>query len=73
MKHDSTPSANLVKDPVCGMTIDPATAAGSSRHEGRDYYFCNRSCEAKFDADPAKYLSGSAPSEGHSCCGGHQH
>ena len=45
-------------DPVCGMRVDPEKAVGSSRHEGQTYYFCSRSCETKFDADPAKYLSG---------------
>jgi Cu+-exporting ATPase len=44
-------------DPVCGMTVDPATAVGSSRHDGKTYYFCSRGCEAKFDADPAGVLA----------------
>jgi len=45
-----------VTDPVCHMTIDPATAAGTSDYEGTTYYFCNLGCKAKFDADPRKYL-----------------
>ncbi|HKR67133.1 MAG TPA: copper-translocating P-type ATPase [Thermoanaerobaculia bacterium] len=41
-------------DPVCGMTVDPATAAGSSERDGVTYYFCSVSCKAKFDgAAPA--------------------
>jgi Cu+-exporting ATPase len=44
-----------VTDPVCGMSIDPATAAGSSTHEGRTFYFCSAACKAKFDADPHHY------------------
>ncbi len=43
-------------DPVCGMTVDPATAA-SYEHAGRKYYFCNPGCLAKFRSDPAKYLA----------------
>jgi Cu+-exporting ATPase len=45
-------------DPVCGMTVDPARAAGHIAHDGTTYYFCGKSCVAKFTADPAKYLSG---------------
>jgi len=43
-------------DPVCGMTVDPASAAGTHRHDGKDYYFCSTGCVAKFKADPQKYL-----------------
>ena len=46
------------KDPVCGMTIDSATAAGSSTHQGATYYFCSAGCKKKFDADPSKFASG---------------
>jgi len=42
-------------DPVCGMTVDPATAKFSTQHDGRTYYFCSGGCLAKFQADPAKY------------------
>jgi P-type Cu+ transporter len=43
-------------DPVCGMAVDPATAAGESEYEGKTYYFCNPGCKAKFEADPEAYL-----------------
>jgi len=43
-------------DPVCGMTVDPATAKFSTEHDGTRYYFCCGGCLAKFQADPAKYL-----------------
>jgi Cu+-exporting ATPase len=43
-------------DPVCGMTVDPASAAGSVQHAGKTYYFCSRHCVARFQADPEKYL-----------------
>ena len=46
----------MVKDLVCGMTIDPATAAGSSEYKGQTYYFCAPSCKKSFDEDPEKYL-----------------
>jgi P-type Cu+ transporter len=44
-------------DPVCGMTVDPAHAAGSSEYEGSTIYFCSKHCKTKFDADPAAYLN----------------
>jgi P-type Cu+ transporter len=44
-----------VKDPVCGMMVDPAHAAGSHEHAGRTYYFCSPFCVEKFRADPARY------------------
>jgi len=47
-------------DPVCGMTVEPATAAGSHTHGGQTYYFCSRHCLEKFAADPARFLGAPA-------------
>ncbi|HVK03549.1 MAG TPA: YHS domain-containing protein [Armatimonadaceae bacterium] len=47
-----------VKDPVCGMMIDPARAAGQSEYQGKVYYFCADVCKQKFDARPDVYASG---------------
>lgn len=44
-----------VKDPVCGMTVDTAAAAGSARYEGETYYFCSAACEREFNANPSRY------------------
>lgn len=46
----------MMRDPVCGMTVDPAKAAGNAEHQGETYYFCARGCVRKFLADPEKYL-----------------
>jgi Cu+-exporting ATPase len=46
-----------VKDPVCGMSVDPHTAAHRADHDGHPYYFCSAGCRTKFIADPAKYLT----------------
>ena len=48
--------AATVKDPVCGMEIDPATAAGKSEYKGQTYYFCSMGCKRDFDKDPEKYV-----------------
>jgi len=43
-------------DPICGMTVDPATATGSYDHRGQRYYFCGLSCLERFKADPERAL-----------------
>jgi Cu+-exporting ATPase len=48
----------MAVDPVCGMTVDPARAAGSFEYEGTTYYFCSNGCLAKFSADPQRFLAG---------------
>src|SRR5260221_10104961 len=52
----------MARDPVCGMTVDPATAAAHVEHLGDTYYFCAKSCAQKFSANPEKYLN--APAAG---------
>jgi Cu+-exporting ATPase len=52
-----------VKDLVCGMMIDPKTAAATSEYEGKTYYFCARGCKIAFDKDPQKYIQGQEESE----------
>jgi Cu+-exporting ATPase len=55
--HGASPSAHTVKDPVCGMDVDPHTAKHRAEHAGRTYYFCSEGCRTKFMASPARYLS----------------
>jgi Cu+-exporting ATPase len=43
-------------DPVCGMKVEPDSAAGTSTHAGTTYYFCSLGCKQKFDANPAEFL-----------------
>jgi Cu+-exporting ATPase len=49
-------------DPVCGMTVATATAAGSFEHEGTVYYFCSVHCLDRFRSDPASFLQQPAQS-----------
>ena len=46
-----------VTDPICGMSVAPATAAASVEHEGHTYYFCGKGCAKSFSADPGKYTT----------------
>jgi Cu+-exporting ATPase len=48
------------KDPVCGMTVNPATTPHRHTHHGQGYFFCSGGCRTKFAADPEKYLDPSA-------------
>jgi P-type Cu+ transporter len=45
------------KDPVCGMSVDPAKAAGRIEHGGKAYYFCSKRCAERFAQDPEKFLA----------------
>jgi Cu+-exporting ATPase len=44
-------------DPVCGMDVQPESAAGAWEHEGETYYFCSRGCLERFKVDPTRFLS----------------
>ncbi len=50
-------------DPVCGMQVNPQTAAGKSEYQGKTYYFCSPGCKKSFDKEPEKYLKN--PGSGH--------
>ncbi len=50
------PQTTLKKDPVCGMTVDPAKAIAKVEHAGETYYFCCSGCAQKFQARPQEYL-----------------
>ena len=56
---DPAAEPSKVTDPVCGMDVDPATAAATSEHRGETVSFCSSSCKERFDQDPERY----APSD----------
>lgn len=66
----TTTNQTAVKDPVCGMDIDPAKAAGFSERQGQTYYFCGLKCKEKFDHNPEQYLgkAGDSAKTGKGCC-----
>ncbi len=47
----------MATDPVCGMTVDPATARGVAQYQGDTYCFCSPGCMHRFLSEPAKYLA----------------
>ncbi len=60
----------IVKDPVCGMDVEPAAAPRQTEHKGQTYYFCGSKCKEKFDLNPEQYdeKSVEAAKGGHNCC-----
>src|SRR5713101_1283081 len=50
-------SALREKDPVCGMSVDPAKAAGKVQYGGKTYYFCSARCAERFSKEPEKFLA----------------
>jgi heavy metal translocating P-type ATPase len=52
-----------VKDPVCGMDVDPATSRYRAEYDGQVYYFCSEGCRATFEVEPAAHLEPHAGAE----------
>ncbi len=57
--HGDAAPGGYVKDPVCGMAVDPKNAAATAEHGGTTYYFCSASCHDKFEQTPAHYTGSS--------------
>jgi P-type Cu+ transporter len=57
---EAAPPAGKAIDPVCGMTVDIATAKHTHAHPGRTWYFCSARCREKFIADPGRYAAPAA-------------
>ena len=62
--ENSEHSATAVKDPVCGMAVDSATARHTIEHAGKTQYFCGARCAERFRAEPAKYILPAARAAG---------
>ena len=60
--HDADPhaTARQAVDPVCGMSVDPATARYKAEHAWTTYHFCSGQCRDKFTAEPKRYLAPNA-------------
>ena len=59
--HQDQHAPATVRDPVCGMTVDPATSKHRFDHHGEAFHFCSAGCKTKFAADPNAYLEKNAP------------
>ena len=59
--HGAANTDGIVRDPVCGMTVDPEAGKPSLRYEGHTYHFCSDGCRRKFEAAPQDYLTATDP------------
>ena len=58
------PAGEIIRDPVCGMFVDPAADKPTHRHEGRVYRFCCAGCRDKFAGEPERWLTAEDPVSG---------
>jgi P-type Cu+ transporter len=59
--HHHAGTKTLARDPVCGMSVDPATSKHRFDYRSETFHFCSARCRTKFAADPAKYLDKTKP------------
>ena len=64
-------TATHLKDPVCGMDVNPMTTRSQSEYEGQPYYFCSNACQLAFEDAPQQYLGLTDSAAGCACCGTH--
>ena len=57
--HTATPG--IIRDPVCGMTVDPDAGKPTAEYQGHTYHFCADGCRRKFEADPEAYRTATDP------------
>ena len=56
--HEGEP--RMAIDPVCKMKVDEQSAPGQTNYNGKDYFFCSKDCEQKFEHDPQQYTAEAA-------------
>ena len=59
--HHGAGETEIIRDPVCGMTVDAAAGKPTHEHEGRVFHFCSQGCRTKFAADPDAYITATDP------------
>ncbi|TPN89713.1 heavy metal translocating P-type ATPase [Mesorhizobium sp. CU2] len=60
-KNTAPAAEAVIRDPVCGMTVDPAAGKPTAEHGGRTFHFCSERCRGRFVADPQNYLTATDP------------
>src|SRR5580704_8861841 len=59
--HGRASARGMARDPVCGMSVDPATTRHRAEHDGDSYFFCGARCRERFVAEPARFLRPPGP------------
>src|SRR3954454_21935727 len=60
-KNGAVDVGAVLRDPVCGMTVDPAAGKPTAEHGGRQYHFCSERCRSRFAAQPGDYITAVDP------------
>ncbi|NJM92401.1 MAG: YHS domain-containing protein, partial [Rhodospirillaceae bacterium] len=58
---EAAEAGTIIRDPVCGMTVDPAAGKPFADHDGHRYHFCAERCRARFLDDPAAHVEAGDP------------
>src|SRR5260370_23392020 len=61
VSHRDAAAPDAVIDPVCGMSVDPATARHRTEHAGKQYFFCGPHCRERFTAEPERFVGVAKP------------
>ena len=67
-EHHACEHGETVTDPVCGMRVDPESAADAADHGGERYHFCSPRCAERFRAEPARFTAGPGSEREHHQC-----
>ncbi|MEX0956657.1 MAG: heavy metal translocating P-type ATPase [Rhizobiaceae bacterium] len=59
--HSGSGGEAVIRDPVCGMTVDPGAGKPTAGHDGHTFHFCSESCRTKFVKAPEDYLTATDP------------
>ena len=59
--HTGPEAGKVVRDPVCGMTVDPSAGKPSVEHDGHVFHFCSAGCQAKFEKSPEAFVEATDP------------
>ncbi|WP_417279714.1 heavy metal translocating P-type ATPase [Celeribacter sp.] len=59
--HHHHAASDVIRDPVCGMTVDPTAGKPHLEHGGHSYHFCSGGCRDKFAATPEAYITATDP------------
>jgi P-type Cu+ transporter len=55
--RDGSATIESARDPVCGMSVDPATSPHRAEHAGHAYFFCGARCRERFIAEPESFAT----------------
>jgi len=61
MSTHALSESHILRDPVCGMNVDPKKQEHATQHDGRDFHFCSARCQERFVSEPRAYIEAIDP------------